>query len=191
MLTFTLDTNCLIAVERHEPEATRIQALADANSAGKAHVAVVAISASEKQQDGRSIDNFDNFRARLSTLGLKQLEILPALGYIDVTFFDWCIFPSADDVVLEREIHEILFPNVQFLWQDYRAAHSLNPLETHPSGRWRNCKCDVLGLWSHIHFKRDVFVSSDENFHRATKKPALLALGANRIETPVTAVSLV
>jgi len=45
-------------------------------------------------------------------------------------------------------------------------------------------------MWSHIHHKRKVFVTSDRNFHKADKKAALIALGAGRIEDPESALSL-
>jgi len=56
---FTLDTNCLIAIDEGRPAATAVRALADAHLAGTAHVAVVAMSASEKQQHGSYLRNFD------------------------------------------------------------------------------------------------------------------------------------
>jgi hypothetical protein len=47
MRTFTLDTNCLIAIDERRPEAASVRTLADAHAAGKANVAVVAMSASD------------------------------------------------------------------------------------------------------------------------------------------------
>jgi hypothetical protein len=57
MRSFTLGTNCLIAIDEDRPEAVAVRALADAHAAGKADVAAVAISASEKQSGGGSIDS--------------------------------------------------------------------------------------------------------------------------------------
>jgi hypothetical protein len=67
--SFTLDTNCLIAIDEGRPEAGAIRTLAHAHSLGKADVAVVAISASEKQKSGHYIQNFTEFRDRLASLG--------------------------------------------------------------------------------------------------------------------------
>jgi hypothetical protein len=95
---------------------------------------------------------------------------------------------------LEHEIHSILFPTVPFLGEDYCRANSLDPLDPPPNPstgkwrKWRNCKCDVLAIWSHIHHKRDVFVTSDPAFHK--KKTALIALGAGRFERLEGALSL-
>jgi hypothetical protein len=45
-------------------------------------------------------------------------------------------------------------------------------------------------MWSHIYHGRDVFVTSDDNFHKAGKKAALIDLGAGHIERPEGALSL-
>jgi hypothetical protein len=109
--------------------------------------------------------------------------------YWDITFLDYSLWSDDAMQELERKIHTILFPNVEFLWQDYCRANSLDPAST-PTGKWRNCKCDVLAIWSHIHGNRDVFVTSDRNFHIPAKKAALIALGAKHIECPNDAVAL-
>jgi hypothetical protein len=96
LTTFTLDTNCLIAIDEHRPEETPVRARADADAAGNASVAVVAISASENQQGGGAIRNFGEFRERLSRLGLGHLEILPPLLYWDITFWDWSLWADRE-----------------------------------------------------------------------------------------------
>src|ERR1700730_7089117 len=56
-----------------------------------------------------------------------------------------------------------------FHWQDYCRANGLDPATSPPSReyrKWRNCKCDVQAIWSHIHGKRDVFVTSDGTLER-------------------------
>ena len=40
-------------------------------------------------------------------------------------------------------------------------------------------------MWCHLHYKNDIFVTSDGNFHKATKLPRLLALGAGQIVRPM------
>lgn len=185
-----LDTNCLIAIDEGRPEATAVRALADAHMAGTAQVAVVAMSASEKQQHGPYLRNFDDFRARVNCLGLGHLDILAPMCYFDIGFADWCVFTDAPMEERERRIHQILFPNDEFVWEDYCRANGLNP-ESLPIGKWRNQKCDVQAIWCHIQNKRDVFVTSDGNFHAVTKKAELIALGASLIERPSDAVSFI
>jgi hypothetical protein len=186
MLRFTLDTNCLIALENNETSAGAIRALADAHEAAKANVAVVAVSASERPAQA-PIRNFEEFQRRLARLKLESLEIVLPLHYWDVCFWDWWIWGSDEMYAFERMIHEVLFPTTSYLWSDYAAANGLDP-EIKTSD-WHNRKCDVLALWSHIHAGRDVFVTNDGRFHKRTKKPALIGLGAGRIENAEGAVA--
>ena len=190
MRTFTLDTNCIIALDEERPEAAAVRTLADAHASGKAHVAIVAISASEKQKGGGHLESFVEFQQRLTSLGLGQLELLPPMFYWDVTYWDWCIWSDSEMEENERNIHEVLFPNIEFLWLDYCAAQGITSSEPSLAHKWRNAKCDVQAIWSHIFHKRNVFVTADRNFHAESKRPALVALGANEIETPDSALLL-
>ncbi len=45
-------------------------------------------------------------------------------------------------------------------------------------------RCWASPLWSRIDERRTVFVTDDGNFHKDMKKPALIELGADRIERP-------
>jgi hypothetical protein len=191
MRTFTLDSSCIDAIDEGRAEVKFIRMLADAHTAGKAKVAVVALSAAEKRQFGSYFDDFGAFRGHLAALDLARLEILKPMAYFDISFPDWCI--KADDAMasLEKKIHDILFPQSEFDWQDYADANDLDPDSLSPYGDWRKRKCAVLGMWSHIHNRRDVFVSTDDNFHKPDKTSALVALGAGRIERPQQAVAVI
>ena len=81
MLTFSLDTNCLIDIDEARPDSTAIRALADAHARSEANVAVFAITASEKQKSGERLTNFNQFRTRLDSLQLGHLEILKPMLY--------------------------------------------------------------------------------------------------------------
>ncbi|HEY6973682.1 MAG TPA: hypothetical protein VI359_05205 [Nitrospiraceae bacterium] len=83
---------------------------------------------------------------------------------------------------LEQDIHNVLFPNIEFMWVDYAKARDLavDSLDKN----WRNAKCDVLTLWCHIKHCGDVFVTSDSNFHATTKRDNLKALGAGIVAYP-------
>lgn len=191
MLTFTLDTNCIIGIDEGRPEAAAVRRLAEAHAAGAAHVAVVAISASERQRGGRGLDSFTAFEERLARLNLGHLDILHPMAYLDVAFLDHCVL--SDDVMesLENKIHAVLFPRTEFSWQEYCREHGSDPDDPRADRKWLNAKCDVQVMWSHIHRQRDVFVTSDGNFHAPSNKTRLIALGANRIERPLDAAFLV
>lgn len=190
MITFTLDTNCIIDVEQGRPSAGYIRALADAHRAGQADVAVATMSASEKQKDGTYIRHYDSFVALLRRLELDHLgEVYPML-YSDVSFLDRCLWATSEGEALERQIHDVLFPSLPFSYGDYCAACGLDAkADVGTVGmKWVNAKCDVQTLWSHINAGRNVFVTSDGNFHTPGRKPALIALGAGHISTPENTV---
>lgn len=191
MLTFTLDTNCLIAVSERRDDAVYVRALADAHSRGEADVAVIGISASEKQRDGCRMEDFGEFRKRLKSMGLEHLPVVFPLAYFDITFWDVSLLADDEMEQLERKIHQIMFPSVEFLWADFSKTNRLDPNNPPHGTKWANCKCDVQALWSHMHHKREVFVTADSDFHKASVKPALIALGAGRIEYPRDAASLI
>jgi len=190
MTSFTLDTNCIYAVAKGEADALFVRALAEAHATGAARVAIVAISASENQPGGSLLTGFAQFQSNMASLGLGHLEELKPLAVWDVTFWDWCLWGNEAMSALERRIHAVLFPQVEYELAGYCQRHGVRPDWPLPRG-WRNAKCDVLALWSHIHHGQEVFVTSDGNFHAPTKKPALLALGAGEICRPIEAVSFI
>lgn len=198
MLSFTLDTNCVLALDEARTdaashrvaEARAVEALVNAHGAGTASVGVVAISASERQRDNGRLENFSVFQQRLASLGLAHLDLLHLMLYFDVTFWDASLWSDDEMQTLECAIHEILFPNIPFLWSDYCAVNGLDPVPETPDRKWRNAKCDVQAFWSHAWRKRDVFVTSDGNFHAESKKQRLLVLAGGHIETPASAASL-
>jgi hypothetical protein len=108
------------------------------------------------------------------------------MAYFDVTFWDASVWSSEDMQTLERSIHEILFPGFPLLWSDYCAASGLDLNTEKPDRKWKNAKCDVQAFWSHAWRKRDIFVTSDGNFHTESKKGKLIALCGGRIETPAS-----
>jgi len=184
MRAVTLDTNCLIDVEQGGKGAWAILALVASHRAGAIELRLPAISASERQPGGRSLSTFTEFQARVDAAGLGSLRLIEPLAYTDITFWDFCILGDDATGALERRIHEVLFPGIEYLYADYCRARGLNPEVAPPEGKWRNAKCDVLVAWSHIYHRGDILVTNDGRFHKATKKPLLTALGVGTILRP-------
>jgi len=90
-LSFTLDTNCIIAIDELRQEAHSILELVESHRTGKASVALVAISASERQKTSKHLESFSEFQSRIKRLGLHQLDMLTPMVYFDVTFCDYCL----------------------------------------------------------------------------------------------------
>src|SRR5262245_57262109 len=149
MRTFTLVSSCIEAINEGRAEVKFIRMLADAHTAGKAKVAVVALSAAEKRQAGSYFDDVDAFRDHLAAVDLARLEILKPMACFDISFPDYSI--KADDAAatLEKQIHDILFPQSEFDWPDYADANGLDPDSLSPHGDWRRYKYAVLEMWAH------------------------------------------
>ena len=190
MYRFSLDTNCIYAIEEDRPEAVALRELVSAHSMGAADVALVAISASERQRH-RPVESFDEFSRRIEKLGLDNMEKLQPMFYWDVTFWDFSFEPEDDWKRAEEEIHCILFSHTEFLWSDYCAKRGIPIDDMHSDVKWKNEKCDVQAYWSHIYAGRNVFVTSDGNFHKKSKSAALAKRFGGRMATPAQALQLI
>jgi hypothetical protein len=168
MLSFTLDTNCIIDVAVNRPSASDVMRLVDAHRAGTADVAVVAVSASERQSGDEYLRSYDEFETRLKDLGLSHLRILLPVLYCDIGFWDRGLWADAAMKRREQEIHAVLFPTIEFAWQDFARAAGIEALsiKSREARRWRNAFCDRQMYWAHDHNDRDLFVTSDSNFRR-------------------------
>ena len=181
-MRITLDTNCLIDLEERRPSAVHLDALIAQFRAEKIQLCIPAISASERTKAGLFAPTFTAFESKLKNVGLERAELLLPLGYFDVTYWDHCLFGDGDK--LEPQVHRILFPELPFAWGDYCKQTGTDVDAIASDRRWRNAKCDVLAIWSHIKYGADLFVTSDENFLKTGKKPELIKLGAKNIGRP-------
>ena len=195
-MKLTLDTNCLIDLELNEGAAADLRQLLALHESELVALAVPGIGASERLPTGTYAPTFEQFRRRMRSLSSREIEILKPLAYFDITYLDWCVYAGTEMVTLEEEVHRVLFPRSRFAWKD-EAAHTGLDLKgvTAPEAqewlRWRNRKCDTLGMWCHIHYHADAFVTRDGNFHKRSKKPALIKLGAKLIVSPEEAIAVV
>jgi hypothetical protein len=185
----TLDTNCLLDLEGDSTRAAAVRDLVRRHEAGEVTLSIPAIMASERQRGGTYLSSFAEFTDRLERLGVEHLPLLNPMGYYGVSFWGHAIWAGDDMVRDEQTLHEILHPEIEFRYADYCARRGLDPMAMPPDRRWRNAKCDVQVLWSHMHYVGDLLVTSDENFLKGTKLPQLIALGANAIARPTEAAN--
>src|SRR3569833_2005815 len=188
-MRLTLDNNCIVAVENGEPASQAVRGLSQANRKGRDVVAVLGISASERQRGGAYPTSIVEFRSQLEKLGLSEREIYKPTSIWDVTYWDWSEFASSEDVALERRIHDAMFPPDDFDWCSV-AASSGEAIESKDGPgyrRWRNRRCDVQGMLAHIRHGGDVFVTRDSHFLRNAS--ALCVLGAGSIKNQADLLS--
>ncbi len=174
IMKLTLDHNVVIDLANGSPRVDRIRAaVADASH----HCFVVEIGASEMRRRGIRPDRYDLFEQLLQQAGIDSIPRLAPMKIWDVTFWDhelWC-----DNQMAERakQIEDVLFG-------ESTAIDLPTDLDASSSAAWLNRTCDVQTMWCHLHYQNDIFVTSDDNFHKTTKVPRLLALGAKRIARP-------
>ena len=91
MLNVTLDNNCIIDLEQNRPAAPYIKKLIQMHREGKISLRVVAISASERKPDGTFASNFNEFKERIDSIGLTDVQILKPIAYQGIAFHNYCV----------------------------------------------------------------------------------------------------
>ena len=166
----TLDTNCLVALSKRELGHEVISSLLSAHRTGRIELRLVAISATDLVCAGGPVQTLNDFYEWVSALGFGGVPVVLPLAIYDMVFYDGALWGDEQMERLYQELGQILFPRV------YPPSPARMPN--------RNQVCDVLMMWSHVYHHGDIFVTTDGNFTKATKKPQLLALGAGLILTP-------
>ena len=85
-MNVTFDTNCIIALEENRPDAMHLRRIAQAAAKQQLELRIVAISASERQPDGRYSENFSVFRAKVVNIGLGDVQILSAPAIVGMAY---------------------------------------------------------------------------------------------------------
>ncbi len=183
MISVTLDTNCLIEYEHLDSASPALCRIIELGNEPHIQLQLSAIMAAEHQASGKDIQNFQLFQSRIKTAGLSHVKLLRPMGIIGMTYLDWMLIVGEDMIESEGKIQKILFPNIS------QHANEFCTVDDAPGRkRWRNAKCDVQTMWCHLHYDGDIFISRDKVFHKATKKPRLIELGAGIIATPEEAI---
>lgn len=174
-MKLTLDHNVIIDLAKNSSNTLRLRE-ALANEEHQAYV--VDIGASEMRQRGIRPDRFDLFEGLLDEAGIRTLPRLMPMMIWEVTFWDHALWPDDAMMSSATNIEQVLFgksPRIDIA----------NTAEESPQfSAWVNRKCDVHTMWCHLHYKNEIFVTSDRNFHKSTKIPRLLEMGAGRISKP-------
>lgn len=173
-MKLTLDHNCVIDLVKQTATGAFVRNAAE----NPAHQClVVNIGASEMRARGVEAGRYDKFEELLTEAGIPHLSRLDPMGMWDITFWDRCVWADDNTVKLSDEIETILFG---------AKLTGMPPggIDSPEGKKWLNRLCDAHSLWCHIHYKNDVFLTSDANFTKETKLPRLLAIGTGRICSP-------
>src|SRR2546426_9472599 len=121
-MLFTIDTNCIIDLERDTEFAPPLRELIAAHRRGEAKGAVPAVAASEVQRDGQYLENFGQFDERLAQAGLDGLRLIHPIAYYGISVYGLCYLSDDGMVELERKIHAVLHPSVPFRSEERRVG---------------------------------------------------------------------
>lgn len=195
-MNITLDMNCLIDLELNKGSVNELKRIVAFHDSFQIALRVPAIGASERMKSGDYASDFSVFQERVHKLSQREIDILRPILYLGIGYLGWSLWASQEMVELEQKIHEIMFPGIAFGWIDYAQTRRIDPQkgineETKEWRTWRNRKCDTLAMWCHIYYEGDIFVTRDSDFHKPTKKPALIKLGAKSILDPRGTLDLI
>jgi hypothetical protein len=187
MLQLTFDTNCLITLESSEPhrltDKHALLTLLAWHDQGFVNIRLAAGSAAEKQPGGTYLEHINQFRERRAQAGLGFLDLLPAPGRSDMSFWDNAVYIDEEDEEQIQVIHKVMFPRAS-----YEPPKSFDS-STREAQLWRNQIIDADLYWSHVKFDGDLFVTrNSKDFIDGGRRERLLALGGSGIEVPPDAV---
>lgn len=162
MLSLTFDTNILIDMEEKRHGYEHVLEIVNLHNLGLVNICIPAIIASEKMLDDNHIPDYRLFEEYLANLKIMNYEELMPLAYLDICFFDHAIWADEELSELDILIQKTLFPNIESEYEEYCSTRKLNIEDIHP--KWMNAKIDVQILWCHIYYKKDIFITRDENY---------------------------
>ncbi len=111
--------------------------------------------------------------------GINQLNSLLVYG---LGYWGKYIWGGEEEDRLKNKIQNILFPELTYISKEE---------DPKTYRKWRNRMCDVLMMWTHIYYKRDIFITNDKHFLRKPKRTKLIEIGANSILTPRDALKYI
>lgn len=167
-MKITLDHNCIIDIESGTPEGLQLRRVIEDD---RYQSYVVNVGAWEMLQRGVVPGDYSTFEALLQRAEIDHLPRLNPMALVDIAYINRCVIANDEMIDLAQRIRDVLFPV------------PLTPDEMIEKKR-RNRLCDVHTLWCHIHNKHEVFVTSDQNFLKASRVAGLAALGVGRVCLP-------
>ena len=183
-LKITFDFNCIVEIENNGSLVRHLNKIIDYFKNKKIIISIPMIAASEKKQDGKYSSNVNEFLERLKNLNISDANLLKPIVYWGFTFYGHAIYPGKELADLEKKIHSVLFPKIEYKYNDFCKERNINIKDKPLNDKWLNVRCDTLALWCHIYYGNDVFISSDKNYFKKTKIKKLIELGAKNILKP-------
>lgn len=183
----TLDTNAVIALANDEPDAVYLRVLR--NDYHRRELIRLSIGRStllERIPKGVT-DPYAFAEKRIADAGLNidRVELYrsgPSLG-IYCRGCNCYVYGVGLEQSYARQIHDIVTgeKNIDYGYYQYRERRKNDP-EEEVQRRWHNQKNDTLGLFEHVKWGGDIFVTSDKGV--LGKRDKLAAIVPGKIFTP-------
>lgn len=174
-MRLTLDSDCLTDLENRTGQAAAIWELIALHRAGQIQLFVSAISPAEDRRGKAAAENDHELEDRLKALGINDLPSVLPTGRNEMSFWGAAVYADDNDRLAEK-IRSVVHSTVDTLFLTSRTRKVLN---------------DVEGLAAHIRSGHDIFVTSNKQFLKDSRRQPLLALGARDILTPEDALAKV
>lgn len=187
-MKLTLDWNCVIEVEEQRSQAFAVMDLIDRHRKGQFEVALLAASASENNRFRRLPESAAIFNERVEALGWEDLPLILVPGIFGLSYFDRSFFVDDGEKFKDdmAKLWLAIAPNVK----SDPCCHlptgvnlTDEAIQSKDLAKWRNAWCDVISAYSHIHAKRDVFVTRNTSDFQKNSE-ALGKLGMEYIFEP-------
>jgi hypothetical protein len=188
MLNITLDSQILFDILEQREDYLISLELKKLFDLGIINLRVTASSGSENRKDKQPVRNIQDFMKMLNLINLNSATILDPIMYWGISFWGHALNASEEMIKVEKELFEILH-DVPHNYKEYCLLKNIDSSTTDP--KWRNKLCDTQVIWCHIWYQGDVFITRDKNFHKQTKKPKLIELGAKNIMYPEEALNYI
>lgn len=165
-----IDTNLVIDVEMKRANYQKVLSIKTMHEQGTLQICIPAIMATEKQINGKIVDNYKLFKQYIESLGfLNTIDLRPPC-YIGMSYVGYCILAGGGVSALLDEIHQLLFQpqKIEFDHRDYCNNRGFDPAAGLQK-EWKNAICDSIMLWSAVYYEKSVFITRDQNFHNHSR----------------------
>ena len=183
----TLDANAIIALANDEPDAVYLKVLRDDyHKRGLITLSIGRTTFLERIPKGAT-DPLAIAEKRIADAGLNIDRVVlyrsgPSLG----VYCRGCnsnVYGVGLETSYARQVHDIVTgkKNIDYVYYQYRERRKNDP-EEKVQERWHNQKNDTLGLFEHVKWGGDIFVTSDKGF--LNKRDKLASIVPGKIFTP-------
>ena len=194
MINACLDWNSIIGLEEEREYSPALRQIREWYKQGKIELCISSPSRLENAQR-TSPDNphptvIDEavWEKKMSGIGLEGIVLRSAR----IRCYDPPLMTSDPslDLLIMRKIHDLLFPKIDYWYDDYRRRKNVEPVVMHGflnlsqayqdasekqwrvHRDWNNAKCDALSLYAFSTWSEpdDIFVTSDRDFDKEKLK---------------------